>query len=251
MARKGFVEIKSVIMVVLTLIVFILVFESCTTKVEEQEGLACWTALNAQKLGVQALTGSILSKACTTIQKPLIDADVATPEGIKHEVAMNMARAWKITHEGTIEKEMWKDSWTIFRKGQECMILYQLEFRPTPLFETTYPGVTYEAMRTYFAEEYFASFPRKDGKEGNLRYSFGEYVQSKGGEGIYWFVDESENDDLSDEVIKPGRVYAVSVASGDSTIFGLSGFPKTGTNILIFSEYNYAIQELGCRAFAK
>ncbi len=243
-------EIKTVIMAVLTMIVFILLFQSCTKSAEENaEGTACWAALNAQKLGLQSLTGEMVMKACKTITKDLIDEDVGTPEGITHEIAMNMARAWKITHEGTIGEEMWKKDWTIFRNGQECMIIYKLNFRPTPLFGTSYPGFTYQDMDLYFSTEYYASFPRTDGKSGNLRYTFGEYVQSKGGAGAYVFPDETPDGQLN-ELIKPGVVYAISIGSKDSGLLEQSNILSEGNSVM-FSTYQYALKDMGCREFVE
>ncbi len=231
------------------MLIFILVFNSCTSAVKQNsEGLACWSALNAQKLGVQSLTGEMVMKACKTIDKNLIEANVSTPEGIEHAVAQNMAHAWFITHEGTIKDKMWKTKLiNIFQPGKECMIIYKLPFAPTPIFDTSYPGITYNDMNLYFSKTYFSSFPRTDGKPGNLRYTYGEYVQSKAGEGFYWFVDEN-NDGQLNEVIQPGKSYAISVASPNLALFGKSGFPKTDSNILIFSTYEQAIK-MGCREF--
>lgn len=233
-------------MVSLFLIVAMLLFQSCTKDVEDSsEGMECWAVLNLQKLGVQSVTGDMVLKACETINKPLIDKDVSSPEGIQHEIAMNMARAWKITHEGTIKEEMWDtDLVDLFKSGSECMIIYKLRFNPTPLFGMSYPGITYQQMDNYFAQEYYASFPRTDGKQGELRYTFAEYVQSKGGEGAYLFPDEDANG-----IIKPGEVYAISVGSPDAPFFGKSKL-SADTNIVMFSTYQYAIgQKMGCREF--
>ena len=251
MDKKGFAPgVREVIIVVLTLSMFMLIFQSCTKSVEEDfEGGFCHTTLNAQKLGVQSLTGEMVMKACTTINKPLIDDEVLDPEGIKHEISMNIARAWKITHEGTIGEEMWKtDLINIFKNGQECMVIYKLTFQPTPLFETSYPGFSYQDLDLYFSSEYFASFPRTDGKDGDLRYTFGEYIQSKAGKGAYVFPDEN-GDGMLNEMIKPGEIYAISVGSPNSALFKKSSIP-TDSNLVMFSTYKYALgNEMRCREF--
>jgi len=232
----------------MTMIVFMLLFQSCTSRAEDQsEGMACHAALHMNHLNLEGITGDYIQKACKTINVYLIDDSVASPDGIKHAVAMKMARAWKITHEGTLEN-MWKNKFINIFKNNECMVIYKLNFASTTFFDGNYPGITYQEMENYFIITDYASFPRTDGKPGTLRYKFADYVQSKAGEGTYWFMDE-DNNGLLDEVIKPGNIYGIAVASTNSGIFGRSGFPKTGGNLLIFGRHNELI-ETGCQDFA-
>lgn len=209
------------LIVIITFILLLSIFNNITTNVEEtSEGAKCRTSISARSLTKDKLLIPTVSAACEPIDKR-ISLDGMTKRDLMREVSDYMANAWWMTNQGRTS-ELWDDS-SILGDDVECVTLYYITLDDVDKRDFEDDTVTSEELKEFMEYE-----------QHNDQYTYHQYIQVSGGNGVY---------EIQDDIEMGPEFYTISMVSPDYGILRTGN--RDPANTLLFSDLEKSV-EYGC-----